>query len=111
MRLTQTQTVKRNPWWAIVLVIGGWVAAGSFIAWDAKRQRRRSLGDASWRERLPGGRAAGRRPEEFDPVQLRRGIKVELEHTGDRRIAMEIAMDHLAEDPRYYQKLALIHQD
>jgi 8-oxo-dGTP pyrophosphatase MutT (NUDIX family) len=31
-----------------------------------------------------------------------------LEHTPNRDLAMEIAMDHLAEDPRYYQKLALI---
>jgi hypothetical protein len=62
----------------------------------------------AYRERIPGGRAAGRHPRQFDPRELARGTEVELEHTYDRGIAREIAMDHLAEDPRYYQKLALI---
>lgn len=34
------------------------------------------------------------------------GTEHELEHTSDRRIARQIAMDHLREDPRYYEKLA-----
>ena len=37
--------------------------------------------------------------------QLRKGIKVEMEHTDDKKIAKEIAMDHLFEDPKYYDKL------
>jgi|688.fasta_scaffold1843482_2 hypothetical protein len=37
--------------------------------------------------------------------QLEIGISVELEHTGNEDVAMEIAMDHLEEDPRYYEKL------
>ena len=57
-------------------------------------------------ELLKGGFAAGMRPSDFDPEQLRIGTKVELEHTGDRRIAREIAMDHLAEHPAYYKELA-----
>jgi len=40
--------------------------------------------------------------------QLRKGIKVELEHTSDKSIAKEIAMDHLYEDPFYYDKLEKI---
>jgi hypothetical protein len=60
---------------------------------------------------LPNGRSKGRRPSEFDPVQLRRGIQVELEHTSDPKIAERIAMDHLVEDPLYYVKLATIHVD
>jgi hypothetical protein len=40
--------------------------------------------------------------------QLMKGIKVEMEHTTDVRIATEIAMDHLWEDINYYQKLASI---
>jgi len=39
-------------------------------------------------------------------IQLDKGIKVELEHTGDRKVAREIALDHLGEDPHYYNKLA-----
>lgn len=60
---------------------------------------------------IPNGRAKGRRPGEFDPVQLRRGTKVEMEHTTDRRLAQRIAMDHLVEDPLYYVKLASVHID
>ena len=60
---------------------------------------------------LPNGRAKGRHPSEFDPVQLRRGIQVEMEHTRDAKIAEGIAMDHLVEDPLYYGKLATIHVD
>ena len=37
--------------------------------------------------------------------QLDKGIKVEKEHTGDRLLAREIALDHLSEDPNYYTKL------
>lgn len=60
---------------------------------------------------LAGGRAAGRKPSDFDRAQLRRGTKVEMEHTTDPSVAREIAMDHLAEDPDYYKKLATIHTD
>lgn len=38
--------------------------------------------------------------------QLARGIKVELEHTTDPKLAREIALDHLAEIPDYYSRLA-----
>lgn len=38
--------------------------------------------------------------------QLDMGIKVELEHTSDRDLAREIALDHLGEDPEYYTKLS-----
>jgi hypothetical protein len=40
--------------------------------------------------------------------QLQKGIKVELEHTNDDKVAKEIAMDHLFEDPNYYDKLKKI---
>jgi hypothetical protein len=56
-------------------------------------------------ELLPGGRAAGMRPSDFDPEQLARGTEHELEHTDDWRLAQEIASDHLVEDEKYYQKL------
>ena len=56
-------------------------------------------------DRLVGGRADGRKPSDFDAAQLELGTRVELEHTGDLLLAREIAMDHLVEDPRYYDKL------
>lgn len=37
--------------------------------------------------------------------QLAKGIKVEMEHTNNRKMAEEIALDHLSELPDYYDKL------
>lgn len=54
---------------------------------------------------LKGGRADHRDPESFDLFELARGILHEREHTDNPRIAREIAMDHLAEDPHYYSRL------
>jgi len=56
-------------------------------------------------EKVPGGLASGMSPSQFDQDQLMKGIHVELEHTPDIMMAMEIAMDHLTEDPKYYVKL------
>lgn len=57
-------------------------------------------------DKLSGGLADDKQPQDFDPAQLKAGIKVEMEHTDDPRMAREIAMDHLSEDPAYYQKLS-----
>jgi len=40
--------------------------------------------------------------------QLRKGTKVELEHTTDKNAAREIALDHLSEYPDYYDRLETI---
>ena len=40
--------------------------------------------------------------------QLNKGVRVEMEHTNDKGKAKEIAMDHLFEDPKYYDKLEKI---
>ena len=64
-----------------------------------------------WRgPRLPNSVLArlGISPGMFDPHQLAIGTAVELEHTTDPRMAMEIAMIHLLEDRRYYAKLAVM---
>ena len=37
--------------------------------------------------------------------QFKLGIKTEMEHTDNKKQAKEIAMDHLAENPKYYTKL------
>jgi hypothetical protein len=77
-------------------------------AFDPRDNRDQRLG---YRELLPGGRAAGLAPRHFDPQQLAVGTRVELEHTRSVALAREIAMDHLAEDPDYYRKLATVHLD
>ena len=43
--------------------------------------------------------------KDVDPEQLKMGIKVEMEHTDDPKIAKIIALHHLAELPDYYTKL------
>ena len=40
--------------------------------------------------------------------ELKKGIKVEQEHTSNIKTATRIALDHLFEDPKYYTKLAKI---
>ena len=80
-------------------------------------------------DKIPGGLAQGKNLIDlakkwdskgyYDPKQfakeyikpkLLKGIKIEMEHTTDVRIATEIAMDHLWEDINYYEKLASIEK-
>lgn len=56
-------------------------------------------------DRIPGGKADNKKESDFDPKQLAMGIEVETEHTKDRGLAKEIAMDHLTEIPDYYTRL------
>ena len=42
--------------------------------------------------------------------QLERGIKVEHEHTTKLRVARQIALAHLGEDPDYYKKLKKVEK-
>lgn len=39
----------------------------------------------------------------YDPVELEKGIKIEMEHTKDRKAAEIIAKQHLDEKPNYYK--------
>lgn len=59
----------------------------------------------SEREEIIGGVGDGSRVEDFDSKEVVKGIKVEFEHTNDFDKAVEIALDHLTEDPKYYSKL------
>ena len=49
-------------------------------------------------ELIIGGKADGRKDDEFSKDQLLKGISVELEHTNDPWIAKEITKDHLVEE-------------
>lgn len=60
---------------------------------------------------LEGGRGDNLSDGDVDKEELKKGLKVEKEHTKDKRIAKEIALDHLAEDPNYYSKLEIIHKE
>jgi len=47
---------------------------------------------------------------EYVNKQLVDGVKHEHEHTSDTAIAREIALDHLGEDPEYYNKLSKVEK-
>lgn len=64
----------------------------------------------SHKDRIPGGLADKKKPQDFNPQALAQGIKVEMEHTNDPKVAKEIAMDHLSEDLEYYTKLKAIEK-
>jgi hypothetical protein len=78
-------------------------------------------------EKIPGGLAKGKTLKDIAKMhskgkmkgdiedvfktlkkELVKGVKTELEHTDSIKIAMEIAKDHLYEDPHYYTKLSKI---
>jgi len=61
-------------------------------------------------ESLKGGKGDNRPDSDFEPQQLKNGIKTELEHTKNHKVAKEIAKDHLSEDPNYYKKLKKIEK-
>lgn len=54
---------------------------------------------------LEGGMADDSSLSDFCPKQLALGLEVEMEHTDDPKVALEIAMDHLTELPDYYTRL------
>lgn len=56
-------------------------------------------------EKLEGGLGDDANILDFDPVQISKGIKIEMEHTNDPKVALEITMDHLTEMPDYYDHL------
>jgi hypothetical protein len=54
-------------------------------------------------DNIEGGLADNTSVLEFDPEQILKGLEVEMgEHTKDPKVALEITMDHLEEDPQYY---------
>jgi len=62
------------------------------------------------KDKIPGGLADGKSSRDFDSKRLAQGIRVEMEHTNNKSVAREIAMDHLTEDENYYDKLKDIHK-
>jgi hypothetical protein len=63
------------------------------------------FGNRKWKDRLSGGKADDKHPEDFPDDELAIGFNVEREHTSNPDEATEIAMDHISEDPEYYDKL------
>jgi len=76
------------------------------IGWDTEDSSIESLARRLVRFFSEGEYAkSGLTMMQIDRREFEMGCKVELEHTDDPQIAAKIAMDHLAEHPRYYTKL------
>jgi hypothetical protein len=66
-------------------------------------------------EKIEGGKADGMDIEDIAKMhnmdvdeiydEFKKGIQHEMEHTSEMMVAIEIALDHLYEDPQYYTKL------
>lgn len=63
-----------------------------------------------FQQKIKGGKADSNVPSDFSKKELKKGQKVEHEHTNSKAIATEIAMDHLKEDPHYYEKLQVMEK-
>lgn len=78
---------------------------------------RRVIADAfqidikEFKDSLKGGMADGRSVTAYDLEELLTGIKFEMEHTSDRFIALELAMDHLERIPDYYTRLSRLERE
>jgi len=48
---------------------------------------------------------------EIDEQELSNGIEIEMEHTDNKLVAKRIALDHLAEFPDYYARLAKMEDE
>jgi hypothetical protein len=65
------------------------------------------------KEFMQAGDAAkeGFKEKDADPKELKLGIEMEMEHTDSEDIAKKIALDHLAEIPDYYTRLAAMEKE
>jgi hypothetical protein len=65
------------------------------------------FGNREWKDRLHGGKADDKRPEDFDSDDIAIGTAIEMEHTNNPDIATEIALDHEKENDFYYDELIM----
>lgn len=68
-------------------------------------------GQLAAEDAIPGGKGDKLSIDDVDKEELKKGLRVEMEHTTDPKIAVEIALDHLAEDPKYYTNLEKVHKE
>lgn len=76
-----------------------------------KKLKRLEVTEVVVEDELPGGIGDDAKVSDFSPEQISTGLKVEMEHTNDPKIALEIVLDHLTEDSEYYTKLATIESE
>lgn len=104
---------EKVKWWLDVILPGAFKLAtivrltpdGDYVL-----QPWRAYSDMEWKDKIPGGLADKKKPSDFDRGALEKGLKVEMEHTNNPQIALEIAMDHLTESKTYYDDLEKIEK-
>jgi hypothetical protein len=89
-------------------------------AWEVMDHFKLELEGVNEADVVPGGLAKGlslndiaeKHDVSVDMIvaEFKKGIAVEMEHTTDREVAKEITLDHLFEDPKYYDKLAKVEE-
>jgi hypothetical protein len=92
---------------------GGFVKEEEIEGGKAQDKSLMDLAKKHTKDRMTQKQSPERIEKMYDHLerQLKKGIKVEMEHSDNKKIAKEITMDHLAEDPNYYNKLAKIHRE
>jgi len=99
----------------ISLPDGGAAQAGgerqTFAQYRQAIKKAHGIDIKNFKDTIRGGRADGQRITKYDLDELLMGIKVELEHTTNRMLALEIAMDHLEEFPDYYTRLEEMEEE
>lgn len=58
----------------------------------------------SGEDKIEGGVGDNINLNDYDSEQIKKGVKVEMEHTNDPKISLDIVKDHLSENPFYYGK-------
>jgi hypothetical protein len=113
MRLSELRKLVREIVRESVIDDEGLERAGIALP-QTKEKKSKKIGE----DKIPGGLAGGMKLSDIAEkhgvsvdilvAEFKKGIGVEMEHTTDREIAKEIALDHLFEDPKYYTKLSKI---
>lgn len=57
------------------------------------------------KDRVKGGDGCHSSLDKFDPKEVAMGLRVELEHSDDPEVALDIVRDHLSVYPKYYTRL------
>ena len=97
-------------------------------AWEVMDHFKLELEGVNEADEIPGGLASGKTMKDFvqkynsneyyDNSQMaekikekiQQGVKIEMEHTTDPKVAFEIAKDHIWEDLNYYDKLKKVEE-
>ena len=92
-------------------------------AWEVMDHFKLELEGVNEADEIPGGLSSGKTMKDFVQKynsneyyansqmaehikeKIKQGVKVEMEHTTDPKVAFEIAKDHVWEDLNYYDKL------